>query len=163
MTVVLTDVAQRVVAIEDLASLAGERIGVSRWHRVTQAQVDRFADATGDHQWIHVDPERARTGPFGTTVAHGYLTLSLAPMLLWGVLEVTGAREMVNYGIGKVRFPTPVPTGARVRMAVDLTAVQQTAGWVQATFGLTFEVEGVHKPACVAEILFRYYSSNSLT
>jgi acyl dehydratase len=150
--------AQRVVALGDLAGLAGDRLGVSRWHTVTQEQVRLFADATGDHQWIHVDPERARAGPFSTTIAHGYLTLSLAPMLLWDVLEVRGASEVVNYGIGKVRFPAPVPIGSRVRLIIDLVAVEETKGGVQTSLGLTFDVEGVDKPACVAEILFRYYS-----
>jgi acyl dehydratase len=154
----MTDVAQRVVALGDLVGLVGERVGVSRWHTVTQEQVDQFAEATGDHQWIHVDPERARSGPFGTTIAHGYLTLSLAPMLLWDVLEVTGASQVVNYGIGKARFPAPVPVGSQVRLAVDLAAVEETTGWVQTTWGLTFQLAGVDKPACVAEILFRYYS-----
>ena len=154
----MTEVAQRVVAVGDLAGLVGERIGVSRWHTVTQQQVDLFADATGDHQWIHVDPERARSGPFGTTIAHGYLTLSLVPMLLWEVLEVTGASQVVNYGIAKARFPAPVPVGSRVRLAVDLSSIEEIKGGVHTTLGLTFEVEGEEKPACVAEILFRYYS-----
>ncbi len=153
----MTEVAQQVVASSDLAALKGERLGVSRWHTVTQEQVNLFADATGDHQWIHVDPERARSGPFGTTIAHGYLTLSLAPMLLWDVLEVTGASQVVNYGIGKARFPAPVPVGSRLRLAVDLAAVEEIRGGIQTQFDLTFEVEGLDKPACVAEILFRYY------
>jgi acyl dehydratase len=150
--------AQRVVALNDLAGLVSQRVGVSRWHAVTQEQIDLFAEATGDHQWIHVDPDRARTGPFGTTIAHGYLTLSLAPMLLWDVLEVTEASRVVNYGIGKVRFPAPIPVGSRVRMAVDLAAIEETSDWVQPTWRLTIQVEGVAKPACVAEILMRYYS-----
>jgi len=158
MTQVATDLAQRVVALGDVTGLVGERVGVSRWHTVTQGQVDRFADATGDDQWIHVDPERARSGPFGTTIAHGYLTLALAPMLLADVLEVTGTSQMVNYGIGKVRFPAPVPVGSRVRLALDLVAAEESASWVQTTFGLTFEIEDVTKPACVAEILFRFYA-----
>ena len=154
----MTVLTQRVVALDELASLVNERLGVSRWHVITQEQINLFADATGDHQWLHVDPERARTGPFGTTVAHGYLTLSLGPMLYWDVVKVTGASAMVNYGIGKVRFPAPVPVGSQVRMAVDLTAVEQTGDWVQCTALLTFEIEGVAKPACVAEVLMRYYS-----
>jgi acyl dehydratase len=158
MTAVMAQEAQRVVALGDLKTLVGERIGVSRWHAVTQEQINLFADATGDHQWLHVDPERARSGPFGTTIAHGYLTLSLVPMLLSDVLEVAGASQMVNYGIGKVRFPAPVPVGSRVRMAVDLVAVEERNAWVQTTFGFTFEVEGAAKPACVAEILFRLYA-----
>jgi acyl dehydratase len=155
----MTAVAQRVVALGDLAGLVGERIGVSRWHVVTQEQINQFADATGDRQWIHVDPERARSdAPSGLTIAHGFLTLSLAPVLLWDVLEVTGASQIVNYGIGKARFPAPVPVGSRLRAAIDLTAVEQSKDWVQPTCVLTVEVEGVAKPACVAEILFRYYS-----
>jgi len=150
--------AQQVLGLGDLSALAGERIGVSRWHTISQDQVDLFADATGDRQWIHVDPERARSGPFGTTVAHGYLTLSLAPVLLWDILEVTGASQVINYGIGRARFPSPVPVGSRLRMALDLTAVEQVKTAVQTTFGLTFEVEGSEKPACVAEIVFRYYA-----
>jgi acyl dehydratase len=149
--------ARRVVALDDLAALVGQRIGVSRWHTVTQGQVDLFADATGDHQWIHVYPDRARSGPFGSTIAHGYLTLSLAPALLWDVLTVVGAGQVVNYGIGKARFPAPVQVGSRLRMAVDLRAVEEAGASKQATFDLTFEVEGSVKPACVAEILFRYY------
>jgi acyl dehydratase len=148
--------AQRVIGLGDLTTLVGQRLGTSRWHQITQDQVDRFADATGDHQWIHTDPERARSGPFGTPVAHGYLTLSLAPMLLGDVVEVTGTSQ-VNYGIGRVRFPAPVPVPSRVRLAIDLVAATAKDEWVQATLGLTFEVEGQTKPACVAEILFRYY------
>ncbi len=116
-----------------------------------------FAEATGDYQWIHLDPERARTGPFGTTIAHGYLTLSLAPMLIADVIEVAGASRLVNYGIEKVRFPTPVPVGSQVRMAVDLAGAQETPEWVQTTWRLTFELEGMAKPACVAEVLMRHY------
>lgn len=158
MTLLLEHVAQRVVGLGDLKTLVGTRVGVSRWHTVTQRQIDLFADATGDHQWIHTEPERARSGPYGTTIAPGYLTLSLATMLLLDVLEVTGASQIVNYGIGKVRFPAPVPVGSRVRMAVDLVAIAERNAWVQTTLGLTFEVEDIPKPACVAEILFRYYS-----
>jgi acyl dehydratase len=152
-------VAQRAVDIGDLVALVGQRVGVSRWHTVTQRQIDLFADATGDHQWLHTDPERARSGPFGTTIAHGYLTLSLVPMLLWDVLDVTGSSQMVNYGIGKVRFPAPVPVESSLRIAVDLVAIEQRDGWVQATMGLIFEIEGTVKPACVAEILMRYYAT----
>jgi acyl dehydratase len=155
-----TAVAQRVVSVSDLAALVGERVGVSRWHTVTQDQIDRFADATGDHQWIHTDPERARKGPFGTTIAHGYLTLSLALGLLWDVLEVTGTSRVVNYGIGKVRFPAAVPVGSRIRISLDLVAAEETDAWVQTTMAITFEIEGTAKPACVAEILLRYYAAS---
>lgn len=154
----MTDIAQRTVAAGDLHALVGERLGVSRWETVTQERIDLFAEATGDHQWIHVDPERAAAGPFGTTIAHGYLILSLGPLLLWDVLEVTGVSQIINYGIDRVRFPAPVPVDSRVRLAVDLAAVTDVAGGLQAAIGLTFEVEGLAKPACVAEILFRYYT-----
>ncbi len=150
--------AQRSVAVADLAGLVGTRLGVSRWEPVTQERINLFADATGDHQWIHVDPERAASGPFGTTIAHGYLTLSLAPLLLWDTVEVTGAAQIINYGIGKARFPAPVPVNSRVRLATDLVAVDEVKGGVQATLGLTFEIEGAAKPGCVADILFRYYT-----
>jgi acyl dehydratase len=149
--------AQRIVTIADVPGLVGQRLGVSRFHTVSQEQVNLFAEATGDHQWIHVDPDRARSGPFGTTIAHGYLTLSLAPMLLWEILEVTGAAQVINYGIGKARFPAPVPVASRVRLAADLVAAEEIPGGLQTTLRLTFEIKDVPKPACVAEILFRYY------
>jgi acyl dehydratase len=135
----------------------GERLGESAWHRVTQEQVDAFAEATGDRQWIHVDRERARAGPFGGTIAHGYLTLSLAPVLVGSVLHVEGARMTLNYGLNRVRFPAPVPVGSNVRAVVDLAAVEERDGCVQATLGVAFEVEGGAKPACVAEVIYRYY------
>jgi acyl dehydratase len=157
MSTATTGLAQRVVDLDDLTTLVGEHLGVSRWHTVTQHQVDLFAEATGDHQWIHTDPERARSGPFGVAVAHGYLTLSLSSMLLGDVLEVTGAAQVVNYGVGKVRFPAPVPVGSRVRMSVALNATERTPRWTQCAFGLVHDIEGAAKPACVAEIVFRYY------
>ncbi|MDX6296357.1 MAG: hypothetical protein QOI51_214 [Nocardioidaceae bacterium] len=153
----MSDTAQRVVAIDDLPGLVGTRLGVSDWLLVTQERIDLFAEATGDHQWIHVDPERAESGPFGTTIAHGYLTLSLAPALLWTILEVKGAAQVVNYGIEKTRFPAPVPVGSRMRLTADLTSVEEVKGALQASLELVFEIEGATKPACVAEILFRYY------
>lgn len=153
----MTDGPRQVVTLDDLGSLVGQRLGVSHWDTVTQERINLFADATGDRQWIHVDPERAAAGPFGMTIAHGYLTLSLATVLLWDVLEVSGVSQVINYGIDKARFPAPVPVGSRVRLAVDLVAVEEVTGGVQTTFGLTFEVEGLAKPACVAQILFRYY------
>jgi len=145
------------VAAEDLPTLAGRHLGQSPWHEVTQEQVNLFADATGDHQWIHTDPERAATGPFSRTIAHGYLTLSMAPALLDEILRVDGLAAVVNYGLGKVRFPAPVPVGSRVRMSADCAAVLEVSGGYQLTLALTFEREGHPKPACVAEILFRYY------
>lgn len=139
-----------------LRAHVGRHLGHSRWHQITQEQIDSFADATGDHQWIHVDAERAKAGPFGRTVAHGYLTLSLAPLLLQDVLTVE-AVVVVNYGLNRVRFPSPVPAEARVRLGAELLAVEEVAGGAQATLGLTFEMQEQSKPACVAEIIFRFY------
>ena len=153
----MTATAQRAVALSDLSALVGERVGVSHWTTVDQQRINTFAEATGDHQWIHVDEVLAATGPFGTTIAHGYLVLSLAPMLLWDVLEVTGVSRVINYGLQRVRFPTAVPAGSRVRMSVDVVAVTPVSGALQVTLALAFELEGADKPACVAEILFRYY------
>ena len=150
--------APRQIPFADLESCAGTHLGYSAWHEITQEQVNAFADATGDHQWIHVDPERAASGPFGGTVAHGYLTLSLAPMLLWEIMEIDGAGVVVNYGLDKVRFPAPLPVGSRVRAGVECTAVDVVRGGKQAHLRLTVEVEGGDKPCCVAEILFRYYA-----
>jgi acyl dehydratase len=148
-----------VVSAEELPGLVGKHLGHSRWHEVTQEQVNLFGDATGDHQWIHVDPERARSGPFGGPVAHGYLTLSLAPALLLDeVLVVEGVAQVVNYGLNKVRFPAPVPVGSRVRLGAECTGVEEVrGGGYQMLLGLTFEREGHDKPACVAEIIFRFY------
>jgi len=135
----------------------GEPLGTSVWHLVTQEQIDRFADATGDHQWIHVDPERAAAGPFGTTIAHGYLTLSLAPMLLYPLLEQLRGSLVVNYGLNKVRFTAPVPSGSRVRLSADIAGIDPFEGGKQYALALTFEREGQEKPVCVAESVFRIY------
>lgn len=150
--------AQRTVPFAELPGLAGQRVGTSRWRPVTQEMIDAFADVTGDAQWLHVDPERAAAGPFGTTIAHGYLTLALATTLLWDVLEVPDASQIVNYGAGKVRFTGPVPAGSQVRAHVDVTEVAEVKGGLQVTMTLTFEREGGQRPVCVAEILFRYYA-----
>jgi acyl dehydratase len=144
--------------IDGLKALVGEHLGYSEWHEVTQEQVNLFADATGDHQWIHVDVERAKAGPFGGPIAHGYLTLSLAPMLLQEIMNVTGVAMAINYGLNKLRFPSPVPVGAKVRAGATLAGLEDVGGGVQCTLAVTFETEGGAKPACVAEILFRYYS-----
>jgi acyl dehydratase len=144
--------------IDGLKARVGEHLGYSEWHEVTQEQVNLFADATGDHQWIHVDVKRAKAGPFGGPIAHGYLTLSLTPTLLDEILRVTGLTMAVNYGLNKLRFPSPVPVGAKVRAGVSLSSVEDVAGGVQCALAATFEVEGSDKPACVAEILFRYYA-----
>ena len=150
--------AQTVVTMAELPTLVGQHIGTSRWRPVTQEMINAFADTTGDHQWLHVDPERAATGPFGSTIAHGYLTLSLATALLWDVLEVRDAERIVNYGLGKVRFPAPLPAGSQVRAQVVVSGVEEVKGGLQLTATLTFEREGGDRPVCVAELLFRYYS-----
>jgi acyl dehydratase len=139
-----------------LRELEGKHLGWTSWHEVDQKQIDLFADATGDHQWIHVDPERAATGPFGTTIAHGYLTLSLAPVLLGDLLTVEGMTFGVNYGCNKVRFPSPVKVGSKLRMGAEVASVEDVAGGVQVTYNLTLETEGSTKPSCVAEVVYRY-------
>jgi acyl dehydratase len=137
--------------IEELKDAVGEHLGHSDWHTVTQERVNQFADATGDHQWIHVDPERAKDGPFGGTIAHGYMTLSLVPMLSSQVYRVDGLRMGINYGTNKVRFPAPVPVGSRVRGGVEILQVDTSPQGAQAVVKTTIEVEGGDKPACVAE------------
>ena len=139
-----------------LADHVGAHLGYSDWHEVTQDQVDQFADATGDHQWIHVDPERAKDGPFGGPIAHGYLTLSLGPILVPQAFMVTGIAMAVNYGANKVRFPSPVPVGSKLRAGVELDSVDEVPGGLQVVTKVTFEVEGADKPACVAETVTRY-------
>ena len=143
--------------LSSLSDHIGEHLGYSEYHNVTQEQVNLFAGATGDHQWIHIDVERAKAGPFGGPIAHGYLTLSLAPVLLAGVLRVDGVAMGVNYGANKVRFPSPVPVGSNVRLGAKLLGVEDVSGGKQVTIEATFEVEGATKPSCVAELLFRYY------
>ncbi len=147
------------LAFASLADHVGEHLGYSEWHIVTQEQVNLFAEATGDHQWIHIDVERAKSGPFGGPIAHGYLTLSLTPVLLAQVLQVDGVAMGVNYGTNKVRFPSPVPVGAKLRLGATLKGVEAVSGGVQVTVEATYEVEGATKPSCVAELLFRYYGA----
>ena len=142
---------------DGLRELVGQEIGTSDWIEISQEQVDRFADATGDHQWIHVDQERAAQGPFGGTIAHGFLTLSLIPRILPEVLEVKGFAMGVNYGLDKVRFPAPVPVGSRLRATVVLEEVSEVPGGVQLAHTFTFEEEGGDKPACVARFLERRF------
>ncbi len=139
-----------------LATLEGFS-GTSEWLEITQERINQFAEATGDHQWIHVDPEKAAAGPFGTTIAHGYLTLSLGPGFMYGLIEVEDASLVVNYGLNKVRFPSPVPVGSKVRMRADVAGLEEADWGVQATVTLTFELEGKDKPACVAEAIYRFY------
>ncbi len=145
------------VHIGKFKELVGTHLGYSDWHRVTQEQINLFADATGDHQWIHVDPERAKSGPFGTAIAHGYLTLSLAPGLLHEVLVVEGTSMGVNYGCNKVRFPAPVPVDSNLRIGVAIKDAEDVKGGVQVVLELTFETEGSAKPSCVAEVVYRYF------
>jgi acyl dehydratase len=149
--------AARTLTLDELSSLAGSRLGVSDPVRITQERINQFADATGDHQWIHVDLDRAASGPFGSTIAHGYLTLSLGPMLLAQVFEVTDAAEVINYGLNRLRFPSPVPVDSEVALTVDLTSVDEVSGGYQLTMQGTFVASGQPKPVCVAEIVFRYY------
>jgi acyl dehydratase len=144
-------------SIDALRAAVGEHSGYSDWHVITQEQINLFAEATGDHQWIHVDPERAAQGPFGTTIAHGYLTLALIPMLFTEVSRVDGARMGVNYGLNKVRFPAPVPVGSKVRGGVLLKSVEDVPGGVQVINEVTIEIEGSEKPACIAETVSRIY------
>jgi acyl dehydratase len=143
---------------QDFFGKVGEDLGTSEWIEVTQEKIDKFAEATGDHQWIHVNPEMAAKGPFGTTIAHGYLTLALAPVLMASVVNNSGAKMGVNYGLNKVRFTSPVKAGKRVRMSAKLAEAEKVEpNGVQATYDLTFEIEGEEKPAAVAQTIFRAY------
>ncbi|MDG1696915.1 MAG: MaoC family dehydratase [Ilumatobacter sp.] len=143
--------------IDEMKSLVGEHLGWSSYAEITQEQVQQFAEATGDYQWIHIDVARAEAGPFGGPIAHGYLTLSLGPMLSPQVFGVSGVAMGVNYGAGKIRFPSPVPVGARVRLGITLDSVHDIPGGAQVTQQFVFECEGAQKPSCVAEVIFRYY------
>lgn len=139
--------------VAELEEAVGTHLGHSEWHTVNQDQIDAFAAATGDHQWIHIDPAKAAEGPFGSTVAHGFLTLSLLPMLTWQVYKVEGVKMGVNYGADKLRFPSPVPVGSRVRAAVELTSVTPNKLGYQVATRVTIELDGSDKPACVADML----------
>ena len=144
-------------SLDDLRAAAGTHLGFTDWLEVDQQRVDQFAEATGDHQWIHVDVERAnRESPFGGPIAHGYLTLSLSNLFLPQLLEVPAASSGVNYGTGKVRFPSPVPVGSRIRAGAGIQAVEGIPGGLQTTIRITIEVEGRDKPACVIESLSRW-------
>ena len=148
-----------VEGLEELKGLAGADLGYTDWLQVNQDRVNTFADATDDHQWIHVDPERAATGPFGGTIAHGYLTLALLIPLMTELLEVSGVRMSINYGLDKVRFPAPVPVGAKIRLKGQVASVDEVAGnGVQVTVDFTVEIEGSDKPACVARGIYRHYA-----
>jgi acyl dehydratase len=147
-----------VTDLDELRARAGDEIGVSDWHDVTQDAIDEFARVTGDHQWIHVDPVRATRTPFGGTIAHGYYTLSLHPLLSAQLIAYEGFAFAVNYGLNRVRFPAPLPVGNRVRMRMALVDVEDVLGGAQITTKLTFEGEGALKPVCVAESLTRVYT-----
>ena len=140
----------------DLAASVGQEIGVSDWHEIPQSQIDLFAEATGDDQWIHVDPERAKAGPYGTTIAHGYLTLSLLAPLMKTTYRIEGAKMAVNYGLNKVRFAAPVRVGSRVRVRVSLATVDEIPNGVQSVWSAVIELEGSEKPACIAEPVPRH-------
>ena len=141
------------VSLDALAAAAGETLGTSAWVTVTQDAIDKFAEATGDYQWIHVDRERAKTSPFGTTVAHGYLTLALAPRLMDQIYKIDNIRLRINYGLNKVRFTEPVKSGARVRMTLKLLSVDQTPKGARVTTEVRFAIDGVERPACIAELV----------
>jgi acyl dehydratase len=145
------------IHIDELAAHKGEHLGYSPALEITQQMVNDFADVTGDHQWIHVDPERAKSGPFGGPIAHGYLTLSLIPNLLPQIWSVDGVSMGVNYGAEKIRFPAPVPVGSNLRAGAELVDVTEIEGGAQCTVKITLEVEGATKPSCVADVVFRYY------
>ena len=149
--------ARVITGVEGLKSNVGQHLGYSEYLEITQERVQQFAEATGDFQWIHIDVERAKSGPFGGPIAHGYLTLSLGPMLYPTVVRIDGFSMGVNYGANKIRFPSPVPVGSRVRLGVKLLEVEEIANGVQMTMEFTFECEGASKPSCVAEIIFRSY------
>jgi acyl dehydratase len=143
--------------LAELKQAEGEALGTSEWHEVTQEAIDSFADVTGDHQWIHVDPERAKETPFGGTIAHGYYTLSLAPMFSEQIFGLEGFAFAINYGLNRVRFPAALPVGRRVRMHAKLKGLEDVPGGAQMTVEATFELEGEEKPVCVAETLARVY------
>ncbi|MFJ9041308.1 MaoC family dehydratase [Streptomyces sp. NPDC102406] len=143
--------------VDALKAAVGEQLGHTDWVTIEQERIDRFAEATGDHQWIHVDPERAKEGPFGTTIAHGYLTLSLLPLFGPQLIAVEGVKMGVNYGTNKVRFPAPVPVGSRLRATAAITSVEDVPGGAQVSVAFTVEREGGDKPVCVAESVSRYY------
>jgi acyl dehydratase len=143
--------------LAELQALVGQALGHSDWITVDQSRIDRFADATGDHQWIHVDPQRAAAGPFGATVAHGFLTLSLLPEMAASAFQITGSRMGVNYGLNRVRFPAPVPSGSKLRGHFKLLSFEPIDGGAQLVMEVTMEREGSAKPVCVAESVVRRF------
>ena len=151
------------VTVAELPTLESATLGPGRWHEVSQQQIDQFADATADHQWIHVDPERAATGPFGRTIAHGYLTLSLIPALLDELLQVHDAARAINYGLDKARFPAPAPVGARVRLTAVVEKVEPVPSGFQVALAATVLCDAGPKPACAARVLYRFYGPTEPT
>ena len=141
----------------DLPAMVGEHLGFSDWLAIEQDRINLFADATGDHQWIHVDPEKAKDGPFGKCIAHGYLSLSLVNLFLPQIVEVQSLKMGVNYGCDKVRFPAPVPVGSRVRGGGEMISVEEVKGGFQAIIRVTVEIEGGDRPACVIDTISRFY------
>ncbi len=148
----------QVNSIDELKDLIGTHVGYGEYLTVTQEAVNQFADATGDHQWIHIDPVRAAAGPFGGTIAHGYMTLSLIPALLNGVMQVAGVKMGVNYGSNKVRFTSPVLVGSQVRAGSTLVSVEEIPGGAQVTMDVVIEIKDAPKPACFAQVVTRYYT-----
>jgi acyl dehydratase len=142
---------------EELKGAVGRHLGYSDWLEITQERIDQFAEATGDHQWIHVDPERAKTGPFGACIAHGYLTQSLANYFLPQIVEVRGISMGVNYGANRIRFPAPVPVGSKLRGGAELIEATDVKGCVQSVMRVTIDIEGSERPACVIDTISRYY------
>ena len=140
----------------DLIDLVGQQLGTTEWIKVTQEQVNLFADATGDHQWIHTDAQRAAKGPFKGTIAHGYLTLSLAPVVISEVLQIREVTSALNYGLNKVRFPAPLRVGSQMRATVSVMSAQQKTSGVESVFELTYEIDGEKRPACVADVIVLY-------
>lgn len=148
----MTDITPRTFnSISELTAAIGEDLGYGDWLEVTQERIDAFADATGDRQWIHVDPERAKDGPFGATIAHGYLTLSLLPLLAGDIFTVNGPKLVINYGLNKVRFPSPVKVGSRIRANAEVVSIDDSPAGVTMVVRSTVQIDGVEKPACVAE------------
>ena len=147
----------------ELKAAVGKHLGYSDWLEISQDRIDRFAEATGDHQWIHVDPERAKSGPFGTTIAHGYLTQSLVNHFLPQIVEVRGISMGINYGADRLRFPAPVPVNSRVRGGAELLEVEEIKGTVQTKVRVTVEIQGSERPACMIDTISRYYPKDSAT
>lgn len=147
-----------IASVEELRSLVGQEVAVTDWFPVTQERVNLFADATGDHQWIHLDVERSKKeSPYGTTIAHGFLTLSMLPLIMQSAISMPGSKLSVNYGLNKVRFPAPVPVGSKLRGRMSLKEIEDIEGGVQVTWTVTIEREGGDKPVCVAESIARRY------